>query len=134
MKIDWNIDAASTGLRLDFLVSKAVAGCSRSMAAAWIRQGNIRVSGHQKQPGYRVKKADMITGTIPPPGLPPPVDPEPGPVHVVIDSNRDPIVYGYGYGLRTQIFGYFVRLDWAWGIENRTILPRIFYFSLNLDF
>jgi len=57
-----------------------------------------------------------------------------GPVHVVIDSNRDPIVYGYGYGLRTQIFGYFVRLDWAWGIENRTILPRIFYFSLNLDF
>ncbi len=57
-----------------------------------------------------------------------------GPVRVVIDSNREPIVAGYGWGLRSRLFGYFVRLDWAWGIENRTILPRIFYFSLNLDF
>lgn len=101
MKIDWIIDAASTGLRLDFLVSKAVAGCSRSMAAAWIRQGNIRVSGHQKQPGYRVKKADMITGVIPPPGRPPAVDPEPGSVHVVyadahilvLDKSPDLVVH-----------------------------------------
>jgi hypothetical protein len=53
---------------------------------------------------------------------------------VIIQSNRDPIVAGYGFGLRSQILGYFVRLDWAWGIENKIILPRIFYFSLNLDF
>lgn len=59
---------------------------------------------------------------------------ENGPVKVVVDSNREPLVAGYGFGLRSQIFGYFVRVDWAWGIENRTILPRIFYFSLNLDF
>ncbi len=59
---------------------------------------------------------------------------ENGPILVVIDSNRDPVVFGYGFGLRSRIFGYFVRADWAWGIENRTILPRIFYFSLNLDF
>jgi len=57
-----------------------------------------------------------------------------GPVTVSIDSNRDPIVYGYGLGLRTQLFGYFMRFDWAWGIENRVILPRVFYFSLSLDF
>ncbi|MGC9345114.1 MAG: hypothetical protein ACP5E3_20585, partial [Bacteroidales bacterium] len=57
-----------------------------------------------------------------------------GPVNVVIDSNREPLVAGYGFGLRSRIFAYFVRVDWAWGIENRTILPRIFYFSLNLDF
>jgi hypothetical protein len=57
-----------------------------------------------------------------------------GPVQVVIDSNRDPIVFGYGYGVRTRIFGYFLRLDWAYGIENNTLLPRIFYLSLNLDF
>jgi Tol biopolymer transport system component len=57
-----------------------------------------------------------------------------GPVSVVLDSNREPIVAGYGWGVRSQIFGYFVRLDWAWGIENQTILPRIFYLSLNLDF
>lgn len=59
---------------------------------------------------------------------------ENGPIKVVIDSNRDPIVYGYGFGLRSRLLGYFVRLDWAWGIENRIVLPRIFYFSLNLDF
>lgn len=57
-----------------------------------------------------------------------------GPVTVVIDSNREPLVAGYGFGLRSQLLGYFVRADWAWGIENRTILPRIFYLSLNLDF
>ena len=56
------------------------------------------------------------------------------PILVIIDSNRDPVVFGYGFGLRSRLFGYFVRADWAWGIENNTILPRVFYFSLNLDF
>ncbi len=59
---------------------------------------------------------------------------ENGPVKVVIDSFRDPFVMGYGFGARTRVLGYFVRLDWAWGIENQTVLPRIFYLSLNLDF
>lgn len=59
---------------------------------------------------------------------------ENGPVHVVIDSYREPLVAGYGFGVRSRVFGYFIRLDWAWGIENKIILPRIFYFSLNLDF
>jgi 23S rRNA pseudouridine1911/1915/1917 synthase len=83
MKIDWIVDSASTGLRLDFLVAQTVEGCSRSLATAWIKQGNIQVSGQQKQPGYRVKKADRITGILPRPGRPLAVDPEPGPVHVV---------------------------------------------------
>ncbi len=59
---------------------------------------------------------------------------ENGPVTVIIDSNREPLVAGYGFGFRSQILGYFVRADWAWGIENRVVLPRIFYLSLNLDF
>ncbi len=57
-----------------------------------------------------------------------------GPVTVVIDKNRSPVVFGYGFGVRSKLFGYFVRLDWAWGIDNNIILPRIFYFSLNMDF
>ncbi len=57
-----------------------------------------------------------------------------GPVTVIIDKNRWPVVFGYGFGVRSKVFGYFVRLDWAWGIDNDIILPRIFYFSLNLDF
>jgi hypothetical protein len=57
-----------------------------------------------------------------------------GPITVVLDSNREPIVAGFGAGLRAQVLGYFVRADWAWGIENRYILPRIFYLSFSLDF
>jgi hypothetical protein len=57
-----------------------------------------------------------------------------GPITVVLDSNREPIVAGLGAGIRAQLLGYFVRADWAWGIENRYILPRIFYLSFSLDF
>jgi WD40 repeat protein len=57
-----------------------------------------------------------------------------GPVTVVLDSNRDPIVAGFGAGLRAQLFGYFIRADYAWGIENQFLLPRIFYLSFSLDF
>jgi outer membrane protein assembly factor BamA len=57
-----------------------------------------------------------------------------GTVIVTIETGRDPIVYGYGFGLRAQLLGYFLRFDWAWGIENRVILPRVFYFSMSLDF
>ncbi|MQY78837.1 MAG: hypothetical protein GH151_06535 [Bacteroidetes bacterium] len=57
-----------------------------------------------------------------------------GPITVTIDANREPVVAGFGFGLRSQIFGYFIRTDWAWGIENHVLLPRIFYLSLNLDF
>jgi hypothetical protein len=57
-----------------------------------------------------------------------------GPVVVTLDSNRNPIVAGVGAGLRAQLFGYFVRADWAWGIEDNYLLPRIFYLSFSLDF
>jgi len=57
-----------------------------------------------------------------------------GPVTVIIDKNRWPIIVGYGFGVRSKLFGYFFRLDWAWGVDNNVILPRTFYFSLNLDF
>jgi len=57
-----------------------------------------------------------------------------GSVIVTIETGRDPIVYGYGIGLRAQLLGYFMRFDWAWGVENRVILPRVFYFSMSLDF
>ncbi len=40
---------------------------------------------------------------------------------MTLDSNREPIVAGFGAGLRAQLMGYFVRADWAWGIENNYI-------------
>jgi Tol biopolymer transport system component len=55
-------------------------------------------------------------------------------ISVIIQNDNFPIVYGYGIGARSKLFGYFVRVDWAWGLENNIILPRMFYFSLGLDF
>ena len=59
---------------------------------------------------------------------------EQGPITITVDTDRDPIVAGYGFGVHTQLLGYFMRFDWAWGIENRQLLPRMFYFSIGLDF
>lgn len=57
-----------------------------------------------------------------------------GPMTIEIEKGNEPIVAGVGAGLRSRLLGYYIRLDWAWGIENYVMLPRIFYFSLSLDF
>jgi hypothetical protein len=57
-----------------------------------------------------------------------------GPVTVTLDSNREPVVAGFGAGLRAHVRGYVVRADWAWGIEDNYLLPKIFYLSFSLDF
>lgn len=58
-----------------------------------------------------------------------------GSLDISVTEQKDPIVGGIGVGLRTTVFGYFVRFDVAWGIEDRKInkKPQL-YFSLNLDF
>lgn len=57
-----------------------------------------------------------------------------GALTVVLENRREPIVYGYGFGLRSRILGYFMRFDWAWGVDDGITLPRITYFSISLDF
>ena len=57
-----------------------------------------------------------------------------GPITVTVFKNIDPIVAGYGFGVRSTILGYFVRADWAWGVENGISKKKpIFYLSLSLD-
>jgi Tol biopolymer transport system component len=57
------------------------------------------------------------------------------PFVITIISQNEPIVGGFGFGLRSRILGYFLRADWAWGVQNREVLnPARFYFSLGLDF
>jgi hypothetical protein len=55
-------------------------------------------------------------------------------VTVKVNYFRDPIVAGYGAGVRTMIFGYFVRLDYARGIETRVVQDPRLYFSIGMDF
>ena len=57
-----------------------------------------------------------------------------GPITVILQSQIQPIVAGYGFGLRSRLFGYFVRADYAWGIADGQIQLPIFYLSLSLDF
>jgi Tol biopolymer transport system component len=59
---------------------------------------------------------------------------EQNPITVTINSNREPIVSSYGFGLRSRLLGYFVRADWAWGIDDGLIQPRVFHLSLAMDF
>lgn len=56
------------------------------------------------------------------------------PVTVAVSSFKEPVIFGYGFGLRSKVLGYFLRADWAWGIDDRQVLPRVFYLSLNMDF
>jgi len=53
---------------------------------------------------------------------------------ITLISQHDPLVGGYGFGLRSRILGYFLRGDWAWGVQDGEIKPYIFYLSLSLDF
>ncbi|MFM7105765.1 MAG: hypothetical protein ACKOW8_09620, partial [Flavobacteriales bacterium] len=56
------------------------------------------------------------------------------PIKVTIQNNRSPIAWGYGFGMRSRLLGYFMRVDWAWGVDDGRRMERVFYFSLNLDF
>lgn len=61
-------------------------------------------------------------------------DPLNSPVIVTVYQYRNPIVVGFGPGLRTSIFGYFIKADLAWGYDgNKIISPKV-HFSFNLDF
>lgn len=56
------------------------------------------------------------------------------PLTVKVNYFRNPIVSGYGVGFRTTVFGYFVRLDFARGIETGIVQDRRIYLSLGTDF
>lgn len=58
----------------------------------------------------------------------------PNPVTVVLQTRREPIVFGYGWGIRSRVLGYFMRLDWARGWEDGKLDDHVFYWSFSLDF
>ncbi len=56
------------------------------------------------------------------------------PITVVVNYFRDPLVMGTGMGLRSTLFGYFIRVDRAQPIESTGLGDPMWYFSLSLDF
>lgn len=47
---------------------------------------------------------------------------------------RDPLVIGYGVGVRTKLLGYFVRFDYGWGVETRHVQSPVAHLSFGYDF
>lgn len=55
-------------------------------------------------------------------------------IDVTVNYFRDPIVAGYGFGVRSTLFGYFVRADYGWGIETGVVLKPRLHISMGMDF
>jgi len=57
------------------------------------------------------------------------------PVVVNVDYYRNPTIMGVGGGLRTTLLGYFIRVDFAWGIDGGIVNKKPqWLFSLSKDF
>jgi len=59
---------------------------------------------------------------------------QPPVLRIDIQYFRDPLVFGYGAGLRTSLLGYHIRVDYAWGVESRSVLEPRIYFAFGKDF
>jgi hypothetical protein len=56
------------------------------------------------------------------------------PFLATVTDYRNPFLMGYGFGARATIFGYFVKLDYAFGLENKEVKTPATYLSLGYDF
>jgi len=56
------------------------------------------------------------------------------PFKAVVTNFKNPFLFGYGVGIRSTILGYYVKADYAWGIEDRVTSTPKFYVSLGYDF
>ena len=55
-------------------------------------------------------------------------------VFLNVEYFRDPLIVGFGTGLRANLLGYFIKLDYAWGVETQVIGDPKLYFSIGMDF
>lgn len=51
-----------------------------------------------------------------------------------VSNFRNPFLFGYGLGARTLLFGYYVKFDYAWGVDNGSVGKPIAYLTLGYDF
>ena len=57
-----------------------------------------------------------------------------GPFHASVTVQKEPLVGGVGMGARVHLFGYFIRGDVSWGLEDYHINKPVYYLSFSLDF
>lgn len=56
------------------------------------------------------------------------------PFYAVVTNFKNPFLSGYGGGIRTTLLGFFVKADYAFGLENKEFGKGKFYLSLGHDF
>jgi Tol biopolymer transport system component len=56
------------------------------------------------------------------------------PITLTIYNQKNPLVAGVGFGVRSRLLGYFVRLDFGWGIDDMKVQKSITYLSFTTDF
>ncbi|MBL6943204.1 MAG: hypothetical protein ISR56_02455 [Bacteroidales bacterium] len=57
-----------------------------------------------------------------------------GPMHISVEVQKEPVVGGFGLGVRATLMGYFIRGDVAWGVDDYRVRQPVYYISLSLDF
>ncbi|MEL6122927.1 MAG: BamA/TamA family outer membrane protein [Bacteroidota bacterium] len=55
-------------------------------------------------------------------------------VIVSLNLDRSTFVYSYGFGARINLLGYFIRADYAWGVESGLTQDPKLHISLGTDF
>lgn len=55
-------------------------------------------------------------------------------VSIDVEYYRDPLIMSYGWGVRTLIFGYYLKFDYGYGIETRRVQDPVWHLSLGKDF
>ncbi len=119
-----SVALVNTELRVPFLKYLA----RRKIKSSFLR--NLQVVGffdvgtawHGSDPFSEDNPLNTVTLTNPPT------------VQVDVKYFRNPIIYGYGAGLRALLFGYFLKLDYAWGWETNFRQDPILHFSIGTDF
>jgi hypothetical protein len=56
------------------------------------------------------------------------------PFQVEIQEYLNPWLYSYGFGFRSMIFGYYLKFDLAWPVENYTVRNPRPYITFGFDF
>ncbi|MGA0559038.1 hypothetical protein ACO2Q8_20440 [Larkinella sp. VNQ87] len=56
------------------------------------------------------------------------------PFQATVTNFKNPFLIGYGAGARTMLFGYYVKFDYAWGLENNVVGKPVAYLTLGYDF
>ncbi len=56
------------------------------------------------------------------------------PFTATVTNFKNPFLIGYGAGVRTMLLGYYVKFDYAWGLEDGIINKPIAYLTLGYDF